>query len=171
MSLTSRRLWIDASDAHAISLPLGETLKNTCLSLLPRNAARRVSISQKWKNPGVGGVICPIKTYEVTPIYHLPSWAFWAPLKYSQRSLLGHAPPTFVNILPGGHLFLFGSMGHLGVYDLGGNYGFELEVPFNGRFDPRPGDASTVDWDSLDNGAHITIIVLTEAFNDQHDVE
>ncbi|KAJ6579090.1 hypothetical protein DFH09DRAFT_1360947 [Mycena vulgaris] len=77
-----------------------------------------------------------------------------------------------MNVLPGGRAFLFGSIGHLGVYDLRGQYGQELDVPFSARFDPHPGvSTTTVDWDSVDNGAHITVVVLSKTFNDHRDVE
>lgn len=62
-------------------------------------------------------------------------------------------------------------MGHLGIYDLGGEYGYELEVPFCAHFDPRSGDTATIGWDSADNGAHIGVVVLSKAFNERHDVQ
>ncbi|KAF7345672.1 F-box domain-containing protein [Mycena venus] len=176
ISLINRRLWIDASDAYRIRLPLGETLKIIDLSRLPRYAARSMAILSKWRHchhPDLARPISPIRTYEATRLYDLPSWAFWSPLKYSTRSFVGHGLPAFMNVLPGGRSFLFGVMGHLGIYDLRGEYGFELKVPFCARFDPRPGDtaATTIDWDSIDNGAHVGIAILSKAFNERHDVE
>lgn len=77
-----------------------------------------------------------------------------------------------MNVLPGGRSFLLGSMGHLGIYGLRGEYGYELKVPFCARFDPHPGDtAATIAWDSVDNGVHVGIAVLSKAFNERHDVE
>ncbi|KAJ6552809.1 hypothetical protein B0H19DRAFT_1263254 [Mycena capillaripes] len=173
ISFTHRPLWIDASDSYRIRLPLGETLKTTDLSQLPRHAARSASVLYKWRHHhDPGRPISPIRTYEAIRLYDLPSWAFWSPLKYSQRSFVGHVPPTFINVLPGGRSFLFGSMGHLGIYDLRGEYGCELEVPCCPRFDPRAGDtAATLDWNSSDNGAHIGVAVLSKAFNDMRDIE
>ncbi|KAJ7467844.1 hypothetical protein B0H11DRAFT_48872 [Mycena galericulata] len=173
ISLTNRSVWCDASDSYKLRLPLGETLKTTAIFDLPRNAARSASIAHKWQLHRLGEPSpIPIRTYEATRLYELPSWAFWSPLKYSKPSCLGHAPPTFINILPGGHAFLFGSMAHLGIYDLHGEYEYALEVPCSTQFDPRPGQGdSTVDWHSVDNGAHITVVVLSKAFNVRHDVE
>ncbi|KAJ7633988.1 hypothetical protein B0H17DRAFT_510816 [Mycena rosella] len=172
ISLANRRLWMDAFDSYRIQLPLGDTLKTTDLSLLPRNAVRSMSIARKWRHPELAKPIAPIRTYEATRLYDLPAWAFWAPLKYAQPSFMGHAPPAFMNVLPGGRAFLCGSMGHLGIYDLRGRYGYELDVPFCPRFDPPPGgSATTVSWDSVDNGAHITVGVLSKSFNERRDLE
>ncbi|KAJ7125806.1 hypothetical protein C8R43DRAFT_1111466 [Mycena crocata] len=175
ISLTNRRLWIDAADSYRIRLPLGETLRTTDLSLLPRNAARGASIVYKWQHHHLvsrGLAVQPIRIQEATLLYNLPAWAFWGPLKYSQRTFVGHAPPAFINVLPGGRAFLFGSMGHLGVYGLHGEYGYELDIPTYTHFEPQPGDrAATVAWDSVDNGAHIRIAVISKALNGQHDME
>ncbi|KAJ7648400.1 hypothetical protein DFH06DRAFT_1476396 [Mycena polygramma] len=173
ISFTNRQLWIDASDSYRIRLPLGETLKTTDVSLLPRCTARGVSILYKWRqHHDLAKPVSPIRTYESTRLYDLPSWAFWSPSKYSQRSFVGHTPPTVMNVLPGGRAFLFGSLEHLGIYDLHGEYGYELEVPCCARFDARPGEAAaTIDWDSIDNGAHIGIAVLSKAYSARHDIE
>ncbi|KAJ7022670.1 hypothetical protein C8F04DRAFT_234351 [Mycena alexandri] len=172
ISLTNRGLWIDASDCYRIRLPLGETLKTTDLARILYDVARSVSILYKWQHRDLARPVSPIRTYEATRLYGLPSWSFWSPLRYAQRTFIGHFPPTFMNVLPGGRSFLFGSVAHLGIYDVQGEYGIALDVPFCGRFDPRPGDTTmTVDWDSVDNGAHIVVVVISKAFNQHHNVE
>ncbi|KAJ6517878.1 hypothetical protein C8R47DRAFT_186 [Mycena vitilis] len=173
ISFTNRQLWIDASDSYRISLPLGETLKTTDVSLLPRCTARGVSIQYKFRqHHDLAKPVAPIRTYESTRLYDLPSWAFWSPSKYSQRSFIGHTPPTVMNVLPGGRALLFGSLDRLGIYDLHGEYGYELEVPCCTRFDARPGEAAaTIDWDSIDNGAHIGLAIISKAYSFRHDIE
>ncbi|KAF7371271.1 F-box domain-containing protein [Mycena sanguinolenta] len=172
ISFLNRRLWIDASDSYRIRIPLGETLETTDLTQLPRYAARSTAILNKCcRHLHYNLAISPIRTYEATALYDLPAWNFWSPSKFSQRSFVGHAPPAFMNVLPGGRSFLLGSIGHLGIYDLRGEYGYELKVPACARFNPRPEDlAATVDWDSVDNGVHIGLVVLSKAFNEHHDV-
>ncbi|KAJ7722692.1 hypothetical protein B0H16DRAFT_347028 [Mycena metata] len=172
ISLTNRGLWIDASDCYKIRLPLGETLKTTDLTRILCDVARSVSILYKLQPRDLVRPVSPIRTYEATHLYGLPPWSFWSPLRYAQPTFVGHFPPTFMNVLPGGRSFLFGSVAHLGVYDVQGEYGIALDVPFCGRFDPRPGDTTmTVDWDSVDNGAHIAVVVISKAFNEHHHVE
>ncbi|KAK6985013.1 F-box domain-containing protein [Favolaschia claudopus] len=183
ISLVERRLWIDASDAYRIRLPLRETLKTIKLSLIPGYAAHCVAIQNKVHplqhcssgfpipNPVF---ISPIRTYEATGLYTLPAYAPWGPAKYSQCSFVGHIPPTFLSVLPGGHSFLLGSLRHLAVYDLVGTYGIELNVgPSCQQYEPRPGAeaVSAVDWDSRDNGVRIGVAVLSKAFDEQCEVK
>ncbi|KAK6977726.1 F-box domain-containing protein [Favolaschia claudopus] len=183
ISLVERRLWVDASDAYRIRLPLGETLKTIKISLIPGYVARCVAIQNKLRplqHCSFGSsiphpvFISPIRTYEATGLYALPAYAPWGPAKYSQCSFVGHIPPTFLSVLPGGHSFLLGSLRHLAVYDLVGKYGIELNVgPSCPQYEPRPGAeaVSAVDWDSRDNGVHIGVAVLSKAFDEQCEIQ
>ncbi|KAK6977708.1 F-box domain-containing protein [Favolaschia claudopus] len=183
ISLVERRLWVDASDAYRIRLPLGETLKTMKLSLIPGYAARCVAIRNKVRpfqrctsSTSIPDpvLVSPIRTYETTGLYKLPAYAPWGPAKYSKYSFVGHIPPTFLSVLPGGHSFLLGSLRHLAVYDLVGEYGIELNVgPSCSQYEPRPGTeaVSAVDWDSRDHGVHIGVAVLSKAFDEQCEVQ
>ncbi|KAJ7264387.1 hypothetical protein C8J57DRAFT_1470521 [Mycena rebaudengoi] len=174
MSLSNRRLWTDASDAHGLRLPPGETLATTSASLLPVHAMRSALISRKWR---ASGPIAPVRTYELKLLYDHASWAMWAPRRYLQRSLIARAPPTYMNVLPGGNLFLFGTMARLGVYTLDGrscrNPGCDLDIPSAPlvNFFNLEQFRGAVDWDSADNGAHITLATLSRSTNANHDVE
>ncbi|KAK7031945.1 F-box domain-containing protein [Favolaschia claudopus] len=183
ISLVERRLWVDAFDAYRIRLPLRETLKTIKLSLIPGYAARCVSIRNKVRplqrcrsSTSIPDpvLISPIRTYEATGLYKLPAYAPWGPAKYSQYSFVGHIPPPFLSVFPGGHSFLLGSLRHLAVYDLVGKYGIELNVgPSCSQYEPRPGAeaVSAVDWDSRDNGVHTGVAVLSKAFDEQREVQ
>ncbi|KAJ7613000.1 hypothetical protein FB45DRAFT_938763 [Roridomyces roridus] len=175
--LTNRSVWLAASDAYKLSLPLGETLKTTPLASLLRNSARSVSIESKWRStslpePGAAATPTHIRSSELTHLYDLPVYAFWSPRKYGVPSLLGHAPPTYMNVLPGGRSFLLGSSAHLGVYDLEGKYGVQLEVPYASGtgLEPWPGrGVPEVDWYSGNNGVQTTIVVLSMAFDEERE--
>ncbi|KAJ7612989.1 hypothetical protein FB45DRAFT_938735 [Roridomyces roridus] len=176
--LTNRTVWLSASDAYKLSLPLGETLKTTPLASLLRNSARSASIESKWRStplpePGAAATPTHIRSSELTHLYDLPAYAFWSPRKYGVPSLLGHAPPTYMNVLPGGRSFLLGSSAHLGVYDLiDGEYGVQLEVPYAsgaGR-EPWPGrGVPEIDWYSGNNGVQTKIVVLSMAFDEERE--
>ncbi|KAJ7245556.1 hypothetical protein C8J57DRAFT_1679594 [Mycena rebaudengoi] len=174
MSLSHRRLWMDASDAHALRLPPGETLATISASLLPVHAMRSASISRKWR---VSGPITPVRTYELKLLYDHASWAMWSPRRYLRRSWMARVPPTYMNVLPGGNLFLFGTMGRLGVYTLDGRScrppGRDLDIPSAPAFNHFNLEQfrGAVDWDSADNGAHITLATLSRSRNVNLDVE
>ncbi|KAF8166075.1 hypothetical protein K438DRAFT_1984420 [Mycena galopus ATCC 62051] len=154
ISFLNRRLWIDASDPYRIRFPLGETLKTTDLSRLPRYAARSTAILNKYRHHLHHDLaISPIRTYEATRLYDLPAWNFWSPAKYSQRSFLGHVPPTFMNVLPAAVHFYWGPWVILGYMTSAANL------------------VAEVDWDSVDNGVNIVLAIISKAFNERRDLE
>ncbi|KAJ7065523.1 hypothetical protein C8F01DRAFT_748316 [Mycena amicta] len=177
LSLANRSFWLDACDASKLVLPLGETLDTVDLYLLLLSAARTVSIAKKWSSATPTNPVHPLRTFEAQTLYQLPPYHFWSPHRFAQRSFLGHRPPPVLSVLPGGCAFILGDAEHLAVYDLRGEYAWELAPPFylrnlsSGNVRSVAEARRSVSWDSVDNGAHTVIAVISSGFTAEQSLE
>ncbi|KAJ6501770.1 hypothetical protein DFH09DRAFT_1102413 [Mycena vulgaris] len=144
ISLNFRDIWMDAWDAANIPLPLGQTLATMDSTVLPRHVYRASLIQRKWREP----IITPIRSVEPLELYTLSSWVPWVP----PSCRLGYYYGSCCNLLPGGQLFILGKRTDVGLYALDGKFGHEFEVE---------GFIISIDWMSMDNGATVTIGLLS----------
>ncbi|KAJ6509649.1 hypothetical protein DFH09DRAFT_1100705 [Mycena vulgaris] len=144
ISLNFRDIWMNACDAANIPLPLGQNLATMDSAVLPRHVYRAISIQRKWREP----IITPIRSTEPLEIYTLPSWWPWVP----PPCQLGYYYGSYCGLLPGGRLFILGRRTNVGLYALDGKFGHEFEVE---------GFIISIDWMSMDNGATVTIGLLS----------
>ncbi|KAJ7449402.1 hypothetical protein B0H11DRAFT_2289462 [Mycena galericulata] len=139
ISLSDREIWANALDSVDIHLPLGKTLGSVEAVQLPRRAYRAISLQRKWKE----SIICPSRSSRPR-LSALPYWTRWWTNWTPQK-------PQWFRLLPGGQLFLIGKSYAMGIYDLLGRFGHEINLG---------GTPIGVDWICTDNGASLTLGIL-----------
>lgn len=141
--MSNKQLWIDAEDAHILSLPPGDTLATVDVSSFPLYAARAVSLSKVWNS--LSGDAYPIRVSELDQLYETDAWKPWCREKPES--------PIRCNLLPGNRAFLLASDLMFGVYEVSGKGGKLIDLGLDQII-------SDMAWESMDGGRSVTLAVL-----------